>query len=562
MKNIKPLSLSLFLILTTVLFFVVTYAASIITKRFENTFAASQLELLVTGFISVTVVVGILIITLCASLWYFLIAPLKRVSQVLDNPSLDSGLNRRSIQSLPLYAKLTNSITRMQEELHTAQQLIKSNNSLNDNLTGLPGRFVFNTYLKSAIKDTERRNSTLALVCLDLNHFKEINDSLGHDMGDSILREVSACLCDVLKDKNATIARWGDDEFAILLNNSHLAETQIIASKIANCFSVPFLIDQHRLLISPSIGAALYPLHALDATNLICKANSALQTAKIDRLEYYVFNPKKEQNTVSNISLSSELRQALNDNHLLLYYQPKFSLREKKVIEVEALLRWKHPKRGFISPEEIIRTAETSGLIHSLTEWVISSAIRQQKKWEFNNIDLGMAVNLSMYDLHNPHLISVIQLLISECNTKDNKLILEVTEGAMMRNPALARDILATLDAMKIKIAIDDFGTGYSSLAYLKNLPVDELKIDKSFVLNLKDDDTDLAIVRSTIDLAHNLNLRVVAEGVENQESWNKLEDLGCDLIQGFYLSEPRPATDFEQWYKGYNNINKALNCG
>lgn len=429
---------------------------------------------------------------------------------------------------------------------------------LKDKLTGLPSRTLFNENIKAAVKECKRNNKSLALLCLDLNRFKEINESLGHEVGDRILVDVSNRLKNLLREMDS-IARLGDDEFAIMLKGTDLKDAETVANKIAINFSMPFLIDNHQLLISPSIGTAVYPDHAKEANELLSKANSAMNIAKSDHITHLVFDEERASKQAVDPSLSSELRDALNQDQLQLFYQPKFSLSENRVVEAEALLRWIHPEKGFIPPDKIVHVAESSGLIHPLTEWVVRTAVKQQKAWEKENIDIGVAVNLSVYNLQNPHLISIIQFLLLESETKENKLILEITEGAMMSNPELAKEILSNLDKMNIKIAIDDFGTGYSSLAYLKNLPVDELKIDRSFVMNLKDDANDLAIVRATIDLAHNLNLSVVAEGVENQESWDILQELGCDLIQGFYLSKPQPVADFENWYHKHSGQKLRL---
>lgn len=512
--------------------------------------------LLLTGLFS------LLLVSALGSYFAFQHAIRNEIGKPIDNllkknSSSDSSPRQMMTEEtrIPQIKKLLAAYDTIHRELHETKALL-DNNSMSDSITGLPSRSLFKDRLQSVITEYQRNRKNFSLLCVDINRFKEINDSLGQDIGDTILHDVSKRLSNLLRDMD-TIARLGDDEFAIILKDTDIEGASNVAEKILVNFGMPFFVENHQLLVGPSIGIAEFPLHANSGSKLLQKANYALNIAKNNHLGFACYDESKIHDQVIDISLASELRDAINGNNLQLFYQPKFSLTASKVVEVEALLRWIHPDRGFIPPDQIINVAESSGLIHPLTEWVARTAIQQQKHWEEKGVDLGVAINLSVYNLQNPHLISIIQFIMSECETNPERLILEITEGAMMRNPEQAKEILSTLDKMNIKIAIDDFGTGYSSLAYLKNLPVDELKIDRSFVMNLKDDDNDLAIVRSTIDLAHNLDLSVVAEGVENQESWDKLHALGCDLIQGYYLSKPLPAEEFINWYHSYNEGNK-----
>jgi len=508
-------------------------------------------ENLAFSIYALAVVSVILILIVYIAINRVLLVPLNRLTNALKGEAGSDEIENLPKQKYFEMYSLMDAFVNMQNQVRQRQSELR-HQALHDALTGLPNRVLLLDRLQQLVKESHRNKTKPAIIMMDLDRFKEINDTLGHHIGDLLLQDVSSRLTNVLRDTD-TIARLGGDEFAILLNDVDLEGAKVVANKITNAMTMPFQVETHQLLIGCSEGVAMYPEHGEDSTELIKHADVAMYVAKRGHLGHSIYNAKEDSNTVTNISLSADLKNAINDNELNLYYQPKVSVHDGKVIECEALLRWIHPEKGFISPELIVEAAEQSGLIHPLTEWVINTAITQASRWKKEGIDIGVAVNLSAFNLQNPHLVTIIKFLLDSSDLEPHQLILEVTEGAMMANPKLAAGVLSLLNSMGIRIAIDDFGTGYSSLAYLKNLPVHELKIDRSFVMNIVRDESDVSIVKSTIDLAHNLGLSVVAEGVEDKESWNILENMNCDVIQGYYISRPLPNVDFEEWYVEYS---------
>ena len=466
--------------------------------------------------------------------------------------ALKKGAKGEKVSDLPLnrfreMALLNNAFNDMKTQVEQRQSELL-HQAMHDNLTGLPNRANLSLKINKSIAESKQSNNTPALFLLDLDRFKEVNDTIGHHIGDILLQDAACRLSNLIGEKDV-VARLGGDEFGILFNSIDREVIENIAEQIIVILNRPFLINTHQLHIGASLGIATYPDLANDEIEMMRYADVAMYVAKKNHAGYAFYSPKEDQNSLDRLSLVSELKDAINNNKLELYYQPKYSLALFRTNEVEALLRWFHPERGFIPPDLIIEIAEESGLIHPLTEWVLQSAITQMESWNKSELTVGVAVNLSAFNLQNPHLITMIKFLLDIKSINPNQLILEVTESAMMENPELAKSVLSGLHNMGLKIAIDDFGTGYSSLAYLKNLPVNELKIDRSFIMNIDSDKSDRAIVKSTIDLAHNLGLSVVAEGVETQEGWDILAEMGCDIIQGYFLSKPLPAKEFEQWF-------------
>lgn len=430
-----------------------------------------------------------------------------------------------------------------------ARQAALEYHALHDSLTNLGNRNRLTEHLNQAIKIANREDSTLALLMLDLNQFKEVNDTLGHPTGDKLLIEVGVRLSGLLRDTD-TIARLGGDEFAILLPTALEAHALKIANKITSALSHPFQIDGQQLYTSASVGITAYPQHGLDARILIQHADIAMYQAKHNKTGVAVYDPDQDQHSLARLGLMADLRDALNQDKLDVFYQPQVSLAKDTAIGLEALLRWNHPEHGYISPEEIIRLAEHTGLIHDVAFWVLARAVKQTKEWLDAGFDLAVAVNLSAQNLEDDRIVEQVSTLLADNNFPPTHLTLEITENAMMANPERAVGILTQLDDMGIHISVDDYGTGFSSLSYLKRLPVHELKIDKSFVMDMTRDDNDAVIVRSTIDLAHNLGLTVVAEGVEDQDTWDLLEILRCDTAQGYFLSRPIPSTELLAWIK------------
>jgi diguanylate cyclase (GGDEF)-like protein/PAS domain S-box-containing protein len=427
------------------------------------------------------------------------------------------------------------------------QQNALRRQALHDSLTDLPNRTLFIDRLEQAMLAAEREENLLTVLLMDLDHFKEINDTLGHHIGDLLLQKIGPKIHENLRSID-TVARMGGDEFLILLPGSNEEHSTEVAQKILASITEPFMVDGHTLEVGASIGIAVYPTHADDANSLIRRADVAMYDAKHKRSGCNLYNPKDDLHNPGRLAMMTELRQAIEQNQLCLYYQPKIDIKTNQCIGVEALVRWNHPDKGQILPEAFIKDAEKSGTIKSLTQWVLTKAIEQSAQWNKKGFFIGISVNISARDFQDPDLLKLIEDRISNSTLAPCCLILELTESAVMTDTKKAFDSLSKLDSMGIKLAIDDFGTGYSSLDYLKRLPVDELKIDRSFVVDMTTSKDDAAIVRSTIDLAHNLGLSVVAEGVENQAALDMLKEMDCDTMQGYLTSKPLSADEISEY--------------
>ncbi|HWE62178.1 MAG TPA: bifunctional diguanylate cyclase/phosphodiesterase, partial [Chloroflexota bacterium] len=383
---------------------------------------------------------------------------------------------------------------------------------------------------------------------LDLDRFKEINDTFGHQEGDQVLREVARRLQGRLRASD-TVARLGGDEFAVLLPDTDAGGATVAAVKLSAALEAPFQVIDHILHVRASIGIAIAPTHGGDVPSLLRHADVAMYAAKRAGGGHAIYDAAQDQHTPGRLALEHELREVISANRLVLHYQPTVDVRTGRVEGVEALVRWPHARQGLIPPDQFIPLAELTGLIVPLTHWVLEEALRQCQVWQRTGLRLGMAVNLSMRALHDPTLPAALAWLLRRYSIAPERLTLEITESALMGDPAQAQTVLQHLTEIGVHLAIDDFGTGYSSLAYLKQMPVDAVKIDKEFVKNMgKTETKDHAIVRSIIELGHNLGLSVVAEGVEDRETWQGLQTAGCDTAQGFYLSRPVSAPDLDQW--------------
>jgi EAL domain-containing protein (putative c-di-GMP-specific phosphodiesterase class I) len=321
-----------------------------------------------------------------------------------------------------------------------------------------------------------------------------------------------------------------------------------VAEKVLTALEQPFRIEGQRFYISGSIGISLYPQHADDAGALLQRADVAMYLAKGSDIGYAVYEAMRDEYSPSKLALYGQLRQAIDSNQLVLNYQPKADMRTGRVQSAEVLVRWQHPEQGMIFPDDFIPLAEHTGLIKPLTTWVLNEALRQHRTWRNDGMDIALAVNISARTLHDSRLVTTIADSLALSSVVPSRVVIEITESALMLDPDRALEILTHLHDLGVRIAIDDFGTGYSSLAYLKRLPADEIKIDRSFVTSLASDDDDAVIVRSIIQLAHNLGLTTVAEGVEDAESWAMLTEMGCDAVQGYYLSRPLSSEDCGAW--------------
>lgn len=439
---------------------------------------------------------------------------------------------------------LVRDITKFKEQTAALEHL-----AMHDSLTGLPNRALLQDRLQQAIFVGQREEKSVALLMMDLDRFKEINDTLGHHIGDMVLKEVGERLQGLLR-KSDTFARLGGDEFAVVLPATDTDHSKEAADKLLKALEAPFVIEGHNLYIGASIGIVFYPDHGEDSSTLLQRADVAMYVAKNAQSGHCIYSPDHDQNSLQNLVLMGQLRRTIENEELLLYYQPKISYRTGRISGMEALVRWYHPQHGFIPPDEFIPIAEYTGLIKPLTIWVINAGLRQYVEWRRQGLDLkiNMSVNLSARTLLDARFPAEVDKLIKRWGIEPEYIELEITESAVMADPDQALRILKQLDSLGIRLSIDDFGTGYSSLAYLKKLPVDEIKIDKSFVMNMTTDESDSMIVRSTIDLAHNLGLSVIAEGVENKEILEMLHTLGCDGAQGYYLCHPLPAAEFISW--------------
>ncbi len=416
-----------------------------------------------------------------------------------------------------------------------------------DLLTALPNRTLLHNRLQQAITTSQRDNRPVALLLLDLDEFKEINDTLGHDRGDLLLQLVGKRLREALRESD-TVARLGGDEFGVLLPLSSPDHANTVAHKIMTALEPPFLIDDLPIAVEASIGIAIHPDHGDTAEALTQHADVAMYVAKSTKSGFAVYSPALDQHNPRRLALIGELRQAIEGNQLFLHYQPIVEFRSNLIIGIEALVRWQHPEHGFIPPDQFIGPAEQTGLIGPLTKFVLQEAATQCRMWREAGLSLRMSVNLSARNLQDHQFPDQVAEIINTCGIQPACLEFEITESAIMMNQASAIEILTRFKTMGIELAIDDFGTGYTSLGQLKKLPVQTIKIDKSFVLGMLAHDNDHAIVRSIIDLGHDLGLKVVAEGVENQAIWEQLAILGCDIAQGYHIGRPMLPGDLMKW--------------
>jgi diguanylate cyclase (GGDEF)-like protein len=420
--------------------------------------------------------------------------------------------------------------------------------ALHDGLTGLPNRTLLHDRTGQAIRAADRELAPAALALIDLDRFKEVNDTLGHHYGDQLLIQVGKRLRATVRQVDS-VARLGGDEFAVLLPRIETAEGAVaVASKLQAALEEPFVLEGLTLDVEASIGLVLYPDHGNDADELLQHADIAMYVAKETHAGFMLFDPKLDQHSPRRLTLLGELRRAIDQQQLVLHYQPKVDAHTGQVLGVEALVRWQHPEHGLIPPGEFIPLAERTGLITPLTHYVLDAALRQCRTWRQAGHELSVAVNVSARCLLDLAFPDEVAGLLATWEVPARLLLVEITESTIMADPVHALEILGRLNAMGVQLAIDDFGTGYSSMAYLKNLPLDELKVDRSFVSQVTSSTRDAVIVRSTVDLGRNLGLRVVAEGVEDQTTWQQLDALGCDAIQGYYVSRPVPPEELIAW--------------
>jgi len=424
-------------------------------------------------------------------------------------------------------------------ERKQAEEMIKYM-AYHDSLTQLPNRNLFNERLKQALADAERNKTNVAVLFIDLDRFKVINDSLGHAFGDLLLKSVSRRLQGCLRDHD-TIARQGGDEFTVILHDCTEESAKNVAERMINELANPFVLNNHEVTISPSIGISLYPSDGTNPDTLIRNADRAMYQAKDHGKNNYQFYEKDmEAQYTKRLKLENDLRKALARKEFVLYYQPQVDIHSHEVIGVEALIRWNHPENGFISPAEFIPLAEETGLIVPIGEWVLYTACLQNKAWQdAGYTPMRMSVNLSARQFRQTDIDVLVDRVLKETGLDPKYLDLEITENMSMFDVDMTTETLQKLKRLGVNISIDDFGTGYSSLNYLKRFPIDSLKIDQSFVHDIHSDTDDAAIVKAILAMAHSLDLKVVAEGVETERQLSFLKEQKCDQAQGYYFNRP-----------------------
>ena len=419
-----------------------------------------------------------------------------------------------------------------------------------DTLTTLPNRNLLHERLRTAIEAADRTATRVGLLLIDLDRFKEVNDTLGHRAGDELLRHVADRLRQGTRDDD-TVARLGGDEFAIVVADADDRDGIVeVVDRVTRSLQEPLLIDGIDIAVEASIGVAVYPVDASSAASLLQHADIAMYTAKASGRPYSFYDAALDANSPSRLELAAELRRALagDRDQVVLHYQPVATSVDGRVVSMEALVRWHHPERGLLAPEAFIPLAEQSGLISQLTRHVLELAVAQATCWRGAGSDVSVAVNLSARDMHDVTISEHVGTVLARHGLPPGRLELELTETAVLGSPESAFQLAAQLRATGVGIALDDFGTGYSSLTYLKRLRPDRLKIDRGFVATMADDPTDAAIVQSVVHLAHGLRIGVTAEGVETRAQWDLLEGLGCDLVQGYFLSPPMPVDQATAW--------------
>ena len=472
--------------------------------------------------------------------------PVASIAESLSTHGEESIAELKNRSSREIHQLIT-AFNVMSNKVHQRQTALE-HQTLHDALTGLPNRVLLQDRLEQSVQIMKRTSGSMALLLLDLDRFKEVNDALGHQAGDELLQQVGQRLEALLRNSD-TVARLGGDEFAIVAPNTDNRQAAQFAEKIAGAIKDVFPVGKQNIYVGVSIGVAIYPHHGTDAGTLIRHADIAMYNAKRNNLGYSLYEMTRDEQRVDKLALVGDLHEELeNTKNLQLYYQPQIDLFSHEMVAVEALLRWPHPQLGLISPEQIIKMAEHTGLIASLTQWVIDASLSETSHLRQAGKRFSVAVNLSAWNLQDPGLPGVVERILEKHAVPAEHLTLEITESAMMSDPVRARRVLMQLSGLGVNLAVDDFGTGFSSLGYLKMLPVNDLKIDTSFVINMGRDENDAVVVHSIIDLAHNLGLGVIAEGVESQQILSQLQQRKCDRAQGFHLSPPLPGDALQPW--------------
>lgn len=468
---------------------------------------------------------------------YSLLKPLSLLSSSLrdsSNKNLNVTLPNSNTQEIQDFVK---AYQHMQEQINTRQEKLE-HIAMHDSLTNLPNRSLLIDHISIAISNSQRFKTNFAVIILDLDRFKEVNDTLGHLVGDEVLKQVAERLLSLLRNSD-TVARLGGDEFALLLTNIEQQTVTEIASKISHELEKVYVVQEHNLYLGASLGVSIYPEHGLTKEVLLKNADVAMYMAKNSDLNYIIYAPQNDKNNIKQLALLSDLRQAIDLDQLKLYYQPIYITNTNTIIGYEALIRWIHPEFDLLTPDNFIQLAEQTGLIKKITLWVIETALVAFKSFPVNHNESYIAVNVTAWDLQDSSFTEFLTQILNKHNIDPHCLILELSERSMMTDSSRIQVSLNKIKDLGVRIAIDDFGTGFSSLALLQQLPVSVLKIDKSFVLKMASEKNDSLIVHSIVDLAHNLELKVIAEGVEDTASRDLLKKFNCDYCQGYLFSMP-----------------------
>jgi diguanylate cyclase len=455
-----------------------------------------------------------------------------------------------------MFVLLVPLLARVSRRLHRYVQRIEYQ-SLHDELTGLPNRLSFRRHVDDALERARRAGGSAAVVVLDLDRFQEINETLGHESGDALLRSVADRLGSVGGD-GVVLARLGADQFAYVTRGA-TPEAVALAEGARAALDEPLVVRDVPLAVEASAGVAVFPENGADGDAVLQSAVASMHLAKDRRLGVGVSEGERDTEAANALALVSELKPALARGDLVLHYQPKLSLAAGRIVGAEALVRWQHPQRGLLQPFAFIPYVERTAASRALSAYVLDLAARQVRAWREGGLEVDVAVNLTMFDLLDTALPKEVASVLDTTGAEPEWLELEITESVIMGDPERVRSVVSELKQLGVRLAIDDFGTGYSSLSYLKTLQVDVLKIDRSFVMAMEGSESDRAIVRSTIDLAHNLGLAVVAEGVDNASVLEELAEYGCELAQGFHIARPCPPEEFEAAVASFGDAPDAV---
>lgn len=432
--------------------------------------------------------------------------------------------------------------------------------AFHDKLTGLPNRLMLLDRLEQALLDSNRHGKSFALLLMDLDNFKDLNDTLGHHFGDELLQQVGEKVKQSFR-KHDTFARLGGDEFSAILYDTDQEGVLICIKKILDNMNAPHSINETLIESKASIGVALYPFHGSDCKTLLQHADVAMYQAKKTHTGYAIYDSSFDSHSLRHLQLMNELRSSINNNHISVFYQPMISQSKNCVVAVEALARWNHPEMGFVSPDEFIPVAEQTGIIRKLTLFVLNTALRDCKSWRDKGYDISISINISPNCLQDASFPENLLSILENTGMTSTNVELEITETALMQDLNSARKVLQSFYETGFKLSIDDFGTGFSSLEYLKELPVNTLKIDKTFVLDMNENSNDAAIVRSVTELGHNLNCTVIAEGVESEKTLQKLIEFEVDVMQGYLFSKAISRDELERWLIDTEWQAKILSC-